>query len=441
VTRSFELAARARRRVGAAAGLALILGVMVSSGGAQRGPAAGPPTCDPDNGGMTLPDGFCAVVVADGLGAARHLAVAPNGDIYVAIRNRPDAKGGLVALRDTNGDGRADRQERFGDDGGTGIAVRNGYLYFGRDTAVVRYRLDGADLVPAGSAEMVVDGFPVQRDHAAKPIVFDHAGYMYVNVGAPSNACMEKTRTPESPGRKPCPELERHGAMWRFKEGATGQTQQDGQRYGTGIRHAVAIAWHPAANALYAVAHGRDQLDSLWPKLFTAEQNAELPSEEFVRVDQDSDYGWPYCYHDPQQNRRVLGPEYGGDGKKTDGCEKYPNPLLAFPAHWAPNDLLFYTGEQFPQTYRNGAFIAFHGSWNRAPLQQRGYKIVFVPMEGGKPAGKWDIFADNFTGQESIARPQDARFRPMGVAQGPDGSLYISDSVQGRIWRVIYSGS
>jgi mono/diheme cytochrome c family protein len=136
----------------------------------------------------------------------------------------------------------------------------------------------------------------------------------------------------------------------------------------------------------------------------------------------------------------VLAPEYGGDGTVTDRCESKTDPIMAFPAHTAPNDLLFYTGTQFPEKYWNGAFIAFHGSWNRAPLQQEGYYVVYVPMENGLPAGDWEVFADGFSGLEKVLNPGDAEHRPVGLAMGPDGSLYISDSRKGTIWRVIYTG-
>ncbi len=111
---------------------------------------------------------------------------------------------------------------------------------------------------------------------------------------------------------------------------------------------------------------------------------------------------------------------------------------MAFPGHWAPDGLLFYTGEMFPESYRGGAFIAFHGSWNRAPLPQGGYKVVFVPFAGDEPAGSYEVFADGFAGEN--VGPRSALHRPMGLAQGPDGSLYITDDRRGRIWRVFYTG-
>ena len=414
---------------------AALVGVAVSIG-AQ----ATLPGCDPDNGGIELPDGFCAMVVADNLGAARHIEVAPNGDLYVAIRNREDAPGAIVALRDANGDGRADVQERFGEDGGTSIQLHNDYLYFGRDTAIVRYRMEPGALVPRGPAEVIAT-LPDQQGHRAKGFAFDGRGAMYVNIGAPSNACQSEDRVAEVPGQDPCPLLERHGAVWKFDENTPGQTQGSGTRFATGMRQNFAMAWHQTAGGLYLVQHGRDQLDTLWPGTFTTEQNAELPSEEFLKVDEGSNFGWPYCFHDWQQGKRLLQPEYGGDGKIVGRCAQYPPPIVAFPGHWAPNDLHFYNGRQFPEKYRGGAFIVFHGSWNRAPLPQGGYNVAFVQFTGDEPTtGDYEIFATGFAGRTPLMDRDDAVYRPSGVAEGPDGSLYISNDKTGRIWRVMYRG-
>ena len=239
----------------------------------------------------------------------------------------------------------------------------------------------------------------------------------------------------------PCPLLDNHGGVWKFDADRLGQTQASGTRYATGMRQNFAMAWHPFAAGLYLAQHGRDQLSTLWEG-FTEEQNAELPSEEFLRVEEGSNFGWPYCYHDWRQGKRVLSPEYGGDGIEVGRCGDFDLPLIGFPGHWAPNALMFYTGEQFPERYRGGAFLVFHGSWNRAPLPQGGYHVVFVPFEGDAPAtGDYEIFADGFAGQTPLMNRDDAVYRPSGIAEGPDGSVYISNDKTGRIWRVMYRGS
>ncbi len=430
---------RQRRRNGhlgrlqAAAALAVALALL-----AAALPRAAGVACDPGNAGLTLPEAFCAAVVADNLGPLRHIVVAPNGDLFVAVRNGRGEKGGVLGLRDTDGDGRVEEQRRFGDEGTTGIALRNGYLYAATTRSVVRYRLAPGRLEPAGGAEVVVADLPDQREHADKSFAFDGKGGIYVNVGAPSNACQPRDRTPKMPGQDPCPLLEQHGGIWKFDENRAGQHQGDGTRYATGMRQMIALTWHEGG--LYAVMHNRDQLDTLWPGLFTAEQNAELPAEALLKVDQGSNFGWPYCYLDSTQHRLLLNPEYGGDGTKVDRCASFTQPLLGFPGHWAPNDLLFYAGTAFPAKYRGGAFIAFHGSWNRAPLPQRGYNVTFVPFSGGRPSGAYEVFADGFAGKSPLARPNEAAARPDGLAVGGDGSLYVTDDIRGRIWRIMYRG-
>ena len=198
--------------------------------------------------------------------------------------------------------------------------------------------------------------------------------------------------------------------------------------------------WNPVDENLYVVMHGRDDLHLLWPEKFTPWQSAVLPAEEFQRVKEGSDFGWPYCYYDQMQKKKVLAPEYGGDGKIIGRCSQCQDPVMGFPGHWAPNDLLFYRGDQFPDHYKNGAFIAFHGSTNRGPYPQAGYFVCFVPFKNGEPTGEWEVFADGFAGTDTIVSTGDAHFRPMGLAVGPDGSIYVSDSRKGKIWRIMYKG-
>ncbi len=396
--------------------------------------------CTPPDG-LKLPPGFCATVFAEGVGPARHLAVRANGDVYVAL-SRAHEGGAIAALRDTAGDGHADVIRYFGpDEGGTGIAVRGEYLYFAPNTGLLRYALAKDALVADGQPDTIVRDLPVQHEHAAKSIAFDDAGHVYINIGAPSNACQRRDRVRGSPGIRPCPLLEKHGGIWRFEANRLGQTQADGVRFATGIRNAVALAWNPVAHGLYLVQHGRDQLHDMFPALYSDQASADLPAEEFFHLHAGENFGWPYCYYDQHQHRKVLAPEYGGDGKKPGGCDKYGQPIMAFPGHWAPDALLFYAGTRFPARYRGGAFIAFHGSWNRAPLPQQGYKVVFVPFAKGAPAGGYETFADGFAGERVIASPGQARYRPVGLAEGPKGALYVADSQRGRIWKITYAGS
>jgi len=409
-----------------------------------RGQRSSVPTCDPDNGGLTLPPGLCALVIADNLGQARNLVVAPNGDIFVSIRRgeqqqgQPPQPGFLLGLRDTNGDGKIDVQEKFGANGATGIALRNGYLYYSTPVSIERFKMTPGELKPVGPAEVIVGGFPSganQRGHADKDIAFDDKGNVYVNVGLPSNACAEPDRQKGAKGLDPCPQLEEHGGIWRFNADTPGQTFSAKNRFATGMRQPVAIAWHDGN--LYAAMNSRDSLDTLFPELFTAEDNQNRPLEPLLLVKEGSVFGWPYCFFDGQTSKMILAPEYGGDGKTVGRCAQFDAPIAGFPAHYAPVDLMFYTGSMLPSRYRSGVFMTSHGSWNRAPAPMAGYNILFQPFANGKPAGKYEVFADGFKGKEPLMNPADALARPNGTAQGPDGSFYITESVKGKTWRVI----
>ena len=410
--------------------------------------------CSPDNGGITLPPGFCAVVVADLVvdgrpAAARHLAVTPTGDIFVAIntpRNTHPSTG-IIGLRDRNGDGRADEESRFSPGlGGSGLAWGNGLLFFGANDRVLRYRLPAGRLTPVGDPQTVVSGLPSTGDHISKTVVLADRRTLFVNIGSASNACQVANRQAQSPGVFPCPELPVRAGVWQFDAQGTNQTQSSGQRYATGLRNAVALAVNRDGD-LYGVPHGRDMLFENWPQFYTQEEDAVLPAEEFVRITRGSDTGWPYCYHDAvDERRKVLAPEYGGNGQIVTGpqgidCARFNQPLVSFGAHWAPNGLHFYEGNQFPRHYRHGAFVAFHGGFDRAPLQNEGYQVAFVPFDGsGRPSGGMETFADGFAGSAGPL-PATARHRPVGVTEGPDGSLYVSDDRGGRIYRIMYIGN
>jgi glucose/arabinose dehydrogenase len=400
--------------------------------------------CDPDNGGITLPQGFCALVVANDVGTARHMAVAQNGDLYVATQSRggrgtPQTGGGVVALRDADGDGKFEVREQIGTGSTTGVALRNGYLYLAHPTVIERFKMTAGQLKPTGPAETIVTGLPDERQHEDKGLTFDGRGSLYINVGAPSNACQKPDRQPGVKGQDPCPILEKHGGVWKFDENKLNQTQDMGTKFATGLRQFPAITWHD--NALYIVMNNRDQLDVFFPEHFTAKDNAERPAEPMYRATGGENFGWPFCFYDYGQKKEVLNPEYGGDGKEVGKCPSFTQPIAVFPAHSAPVDVMFYTGSQFPKKYQGGAFIAFHGSWNRAPMPQDGYNVTFQPFTKDKPSGEFEIFAKGFAGKDPLMNPADAVARADGVAQAPDGSLYIADSQKGKIWRVMYKGT
>jgi glucose/arabinose dehydrogenase/mono/diheme cytochrome c family protein len=413
--------------------------------------AASSQPCPNDDSGLSLPPGFCATIFADGIGHARHMVVAPNGVLYVNTwsgkyygSDTPHVGGFLVALQDTNNTGRADVIERFGETaasgghGGTGIGMYKGSIYAENNDRIMRYSLSAGYMVSSGPADTIVSGFPLGGDHPMHPFLISSDGTMYVDVATATNACQLKNRILRSPGLNPCTELETRGGIWRYDANKTNQTFSTADRFATGIRNAEGFAIDREGR-VFVTQHGRDQLHANWPNLFQPDQEATLPAEELLLLKQQGDYGWPECYYDAFVQKLVLSPEYGGDGGKAIGpCARKIAPVAVFPAHWAPNAMVGYDKEQFPAHYRNGVFVAFHGSWDRAPYEQGGYNVVFQSLEGGRASGDCEIFADGFAG--AVKSPAEAEHRPSGLAVGPDGSLYVSDDMRGQIYQIVYRG-
>ncbi len=440
--------------------ISAMMAVCASAASAQASAAR----CLADNGGLKLQPGFCAAVFADSLPGPRRIAVAANGDVFVAATGgRGGAGGGIIALRELNRSGRADTREQFA----TGfrsneIALFDGYLYaesspLGRpggapgDTtlriAIVRYALKAGSLTPSGAPDTIIQNIPFNPGHTSRNFAIANDGSLYLNIGSATNACQAKDRVPREPGINPCVELETRAGIWKFDARKTHQTPSAANHFARGIRNAVGIAINPADGKLWTTQHGRDDLASWYKQLgmdsvAAIKYNAENPAEELMQVIEGDDFGWPYCYYSVVEKHLVQAPEYGGDGKKVEQCANRKEPAAVLPGHWAPNGLQFYTGSAFPAKYKNGAFIAFHGSWNRAPEKQGGFNVVFQPLSNGRASGPYEVFADNFAPSIGGGRANAPRTeaRPTATAQAPDGSLYVVSDNNGRIYKIIYTG-
>ena len=409
--------------------VAAVLAVSVAAGSAMAS--------EPD--GLVLPAGFHATVVAEGLGPIRHLAIRDNGDIYVSTRhrgNQPSA--GIIAVR-VGPDHKAAQVEHFGDvDQGTGIRMYKDALYATSATGVYRFALDAKVLVPTAPPETIVGDLTAADNHV---IAFDGKGSLYVSSDGGGNICPDPAvpKGSKPVGLKPCPILATKGGIWRFDDARLNQKFSEGEHFAAGVRDSSALDWH-AGDGLYVAIHGRDGMHTIFPEIISAADDDAI-ADEMLRVEKGAELGWPYTYYDGARNIRLDGPEYGGDGK-TPASGAYPKPAAAFsqPRRPAVTDMAFYTGKRFPSMYRGGVFLAMHGGLeaHTAPDGQAGFNVVFVPFKGNR-AGTPVVFADGFAGPlRSDKTIKGAVYRPVGVAVGADGALYVADSNKGRIWRISY---
>jgi glucose/arabinose dehydrogenase len=409
---------------------------------------------EPD--GLKLPPGFHASVVTEGLGPIRHLAVRSNGDLYVSTAVDKQNKGGGIIALHLDANHKADRIEHFGTvEGGTGIRFHDGALYATSASGVYRFRFAGDELLPEKDPDLIVDGMPTEHpgfNRVNRALAFDGKGNLYVALDASGNLCTGAEFPPGAPpagsrpnvpakppvGLKPCPDLGRRAGMWRFDASKLDQKfPNGGEQIATGIRDSTSLDWSPADGHLYVILQGRDNTNKFWPQL-VSEQADDQIADEMHRVSKGSDFGWPYTYYDGVRKVRLVSPEYGGDGNKTPPAGKYSTPVLTFQSRRSsPADLMFYTGNEFPASYRNGAFIVLHGTRNA-----NGYDVVFVPFNHEGVAGAPTVFADGFADFAASKGPRpQPKYRPIGIAMGPDGSLYVADSQKGKIWRIVYGSN
>jgi glucose/arabinose dehydrogenase len=397
---------------------------------------------EPD--GLKLPPGFHAEVVADGLAGARHIAIRANGDIYVSTNTpRGQQPIGIYALR-PGADHKATPVRFSTVTGGTGIRIRDGALYAASGTTVWRFDFRGDELVPAAAPRAVVEGMPDENGRN-RILAFDGEGNLYVALsGTGNNACAVGGSRSAKPGPLPCPELKDRAGIWRFSAGKMDLKFSDGELFATGNRNMPVLDWLPRQKALYGVFHERDFTHELWPA-FASEEDDNNIGEGLYRITRGTDFGWPYSYYDGVRNIRLVAPEYGGDGKRTVPPGRYATPAFNFvneKGRGAPTDMLFSNAPGWPAAWRDGVLFVRHGGLGAdRPGGYAGYDILFLPMDADGKPGKPAIFADGFAGATDDDRTQRrAAYRPVGMAQAPDGALYVVDSTKGRLWRIAYTG-
>lgn len=406
-----------------------------------------PVACDADNGGLDLPEGFCARVVADYLGSVRHLVAVGPDRLYLTLRHRRLELGGLLALGDTNRDGRFEQVVPFGGDvPGLGLAVHAETLYFAGDETLYRFRLppEGAGIAPIAAPEAWITGIGLPGvERGANGLAIEPAsGAIHLAVGTVSNACQpaDEERSPGVPGEYPCQRREHEAGIWRIpSSAAVGTLAQAGERIVSGWRFGVAMGWDPHLKVMLTAGHGRDQLHDLWPQQFSAEEDARLPLEELRAVVPGADFGWPYCLLTP--DGQIRAPEYAAISALDGYCEALPEPIARFPAHSSPNALVVApgTGSDWPERYREGVFVVLYGAYAEA-LAAVGRRVVYLPRTAEGGLGEPEDFA-RLTPEPGTPGGGLGRLRLSGLARAPDGSLYLADSTQGRIWHIHWVGT
>jgi glucose/arabinose dehydrogenase len=360
---------------------------------ATKSSGNGPDSARPPAGFLPkAPTGFQVSVYAKDFKVPRFLAVAPNGDIFVA----DTGAGQVIILRDPQHGGGTPQKELFAEHqrGPFGIAFHDDYVYVGNMTEVVRFKYDKATSKRTGEAERIMD-LP-GGGHSTRTVAFSRDGTkLYVSVGSSSNIDIEKDQ----------------------RRAAVTVCDTDGKNariFASGLRNAVGLGIEPVTGAVWVSVNERDELGD------------DLPPDYFTSIVDGGFYGWPYSYIGSNVDPRVK-------PQRPDLVAKAIIPDVLLGAHVAPLQFTFYTGKQFPPAYRGGAFIAEHGSWNRAT--RNGYQVAFVGFKNGKAAEDPVPFLNGFVPDP---KGKDVDGRPVGMAVAPDGSLLVSDDGAGVIYRVSY---
>ena len=345
---------------------------------------------------LRAPAGFAVNLFAGDLDHARWLAVAPNGDVFLAEPSSDQ----ITVLRDADGDGKAETRLTFADGFARphGLAFHDGHLYVADTRRVWRIAYADGDLRARGKTEPVTgkDSLGSDDGHWTRNIAFSpDSSRFYVAVGSNSNL-----------GEEPLP----HASVQEFQADGSGQ-----RTFASGLRNPVGIAFYPGTDDLYVVVNERDGLGD------------ELVPDYLTRVEDGGFYGWPYAYLGPHPQPKFA-------KRRPDLVERTLAPDLLFRSHSAPLGLVFYDATQFPEEFRGDGFVAMHGSWNAGV--PRGYFVARVPFENGRPAAYYEVFLSGFR----LDGDKTAKVwgRPVGLAIAKDGSLLVADDIADAIWRVSY---
>jgi len=343
----------------------------------------------PDGAQLKLPAGFTIEEYLTGFEVPRYMLLGPNKELLVSDSAR-NGQGCVWVFQ-----GKQGKKLIEGLDRPYGLALWKEYLYVGEPTSIKRYKYDSKAMT-TGKGEELISYKDFGNGHWTRSILFDRKGEkMYIGVGSQSNV---------DAGENPL-----RASINRYNPDGTGH-----ETYASGTRNPIGLHWYPGTDVLWAAIQERDLLgDDLVPDYFT-------------HIQQGAFYGWPFAYAGPNEDPRRK-------GEKPDLVAKTVKGDVLLPSHVAVLDFTFYTGKMFPKEYQGGAFLAFHGSWNRA--QRIGYSVAFVPFANGKPTGKAQDF---LTGWMISPDSKDVWGRPVAVFEMPDGSLLVSDDGGKKIWRISY---